>query len=172
MTPQLGAAFKRSFLSAVPVALSSAGAVAVEIINSADPKTAAVTAGGGALATLATLFFRGVVEGLSDGQRAAVGNVLESDVQPVVNAVLPLVHNTISAQAQKEGIHVTPDQVDSAVKAVEADVKDVFAANPPSPAVTAAPPGMAPVTSAVTPAEVAAAPAPTASGTATSPAQG
>lgn len=148
MTPQLVAAFKRSFLTAVPVALSSASAVAVEVLTSSDYKTTAITAGGGALATVASIFFRGVVEGLSDGQRAAVGNVLESDVQPVVNAILPKVDNLISAQAEKEGIHVTSSQVDDAVKAVESEVKDAFVHG----ATQETPAEMLPKTEAVAPA--------------------
>lgn len=154
MSAQLKTALLRSLWPALLAALGTAGAAVGQVTVGADPTQVGITIGLGALSAAAVVLIRGLVEGLSDGQRAALGKVLASDVTPTVLTDTTSLLVPLATQAlQKAGLKVTDAQVtavaQSATRTVEHALTEALAAQngpvdpallePPAPVAPAAP---------------------------------
>lgn len=155
MSAQLKTALLRSLWPALLAALGTAGAAVGQVQVGADPTQVGITIGLGALSAAVIVLIRGLVEGLSDGQRAALGKVLASDVTPTVLTDTSALLVPLATQAlQKAGMKVTDTQVQAvaqaATRTVEHALTEALAAQtgpvdpkllepPVQPAATAAP---------------------------------
>lgn len=141
MTAQLAAALKRSIFPALLAALAGAGAAVAQVQIGASQTQVWITIGLGAFSAAAVVVVRGVGEGLNDGQRAAIGKVLDSDVTAAsVTAAESTLVPLIQSELAKAGINVTAQSIDKHVEAAQAFAKQVFDAKQPTTTDAAAAP--------------------------------
>lgn len=130
MTPQLKSALLRSLGTVAPIAVLLGAALSVQLLWPGNATAKEVTTLGlSALATAMPFIVRGLIEGLNDAQRNAVGAVLKSDVTPtVLNDTADLLAPLATKALAKAGLKVTDDQVKSIAQAATTQVEDALTA--------------------------------------------
>lgn len=130
MTPQLKSALLRSLGTVAPIAVLLGAALSVQLLWPGNATAKEVTTLGlSALATAMPFIVRGLIEGLNDAQRNAVGAVLKSDVTPtVLNDTADLLAPLATKALAKAGLKVTSDQVQSVAKQAATQVEDALTA--------------------------------------------